>query len=169
MADDLQLTPDEIRALKRFAQFLMGNGGAAASNGAASGGGRVATPGELRGQYGDPKVRKNPKRWAGASYIGATYSRCPSDYLEELAGYLDWCADKESQQANPKKHANGKNFYWEFDRKDAALARGWARANDGKAFPPPNQPSSHGDSGGADDDEPYTPPPTTGEDDDIPF
>jgi hypothetical protein len=131
-------TSDEIRILKSLASGMlkaMGRG-APASNGAAMAG--AADDSELDGKYGSPKVRKDPKRWAGASYVGAEYSRCPSDYLQELAGYLDWCANKDAMRPDPKRHRNGTPYY-EYDRKNAALARGWAARNAGKTFDPPAQ------------------------------
>lgn len=146
MSDDA-LTPEELarirsimggisaaewRALKVLASAVVGTSG----GGGATHGRPVASDGELDSQYGNPVVRKDPKRWAGASYVTATYSQCPSDYLAVLADFLDFKADKDAEKPEPPKHRNGK-FYYEFNRKDAALARGWAARNRGLDKPPP--------------------------------
>jgi hypothetical protein len=148
-------TPDEIRMLKALASSLlnaMGRGATAAAPAKAPTG-KVATTDELSDRFGDPKVRKDPKRWAGESYVGATYSRCPSEYLVELAGYMEWIADKEAQKPEPKRHRNGTPFY-EYDLKNAALARGWALRNEGKAFSPPVQETAMDAPFGSDDQAP---------------
>lgn len=130
-------TAPEWRALKALASGLASAAGGA-SNGASAGGQgpAVATDAELRDRYGDPSVRRDSRRWAGASYVGANYSRCPSDYLLVLAESLEYFADKDQKKPEPKCHANGTPF-WKFDLKNAALARGWARRNEGKQFAPP--------------------------------
>ena len=88
--------------------------------------GTVAGDGELDSQYGDPVVRKDPPRWKGTSYVGTAYSACPADYLLSLAGFLDWCSNKEA--ATP-----GKEKYAAYSAKDAARARGWAKRHPGNA------------------------------------
>lgn len=148
------LSAAEWRALKLLAQAIVAGGvsgggapASAGSNGASgsvSQGRRVATDAELDGGYGDKEIRKDPKRWAGASYVGARYSQCPSDYLCVLADFLDWKAAKEAEKPEPKKHANG-TPYFEYDRKDAALCRGWAARNRGKELPPPAAASGNGE------------------------
>lgn len=147
MSDDA-LTPEEIklarsiitgisakewRALKAIAAgvVLAMNPSAGAGPTAA-----VASAEQLDGPYGNPKVRKDPKRWAGDSYVDARFSDCPTDYLLRLASLLEWKAEKDSKKPDAKKHRSGK-FYWEFDRGDAALARGWAARNRGIDKPPP--------------------------------
>jgi hypothetical protein len=101
--------------------------GATVSSSGAGGGtgeGRVATDQELDSQYGDPEVRKDPtdRYWHGASYIGSRLSECPPDYLDAFAKYKDACA-----YANEKEGKAEKKKYVEYDRRDAARARGWAR------------------------------------------
>ena len=91
---------------------------------ARTGAGTVAPDSELDGKWGDPEVRYDPKRWSGDSYKGSRYSQCPASYLEELASFLDWQADKDSQSGDPQKEK-----YGEYKRRDAARARGWAIRN----------------------------------------
>ena len=88
-------------------------------------GGTVADDGDLDGQWGDPVVRKDPPRWKGQSWVGSTYSACPSDFLTDLAGFLDWCSKKEATTP-------GKEKYSAYSAKDAARARGWAKRNAGQ-------------------------------------
>ncbi len=81
--------------------------------------GAVASDADLDGQFGDVTIRKDPPRWTGESYAGRKYSECPPDYLDSLAGFLDWCADREEVTA-------GKEKYAAYSRRDAGRARGWA-------------------------------------------
>lgn len=82
-------------------------------------GGGVAPARDLDGKYGNPIVRKDPPRWGGESCKGRPFSECPADYLDELAGFLDWRAEREAEQPEKAKYAR-------FSRADAARARGWA-------------------------------------------
>ena len=152
-------TDDEIRTLRGLVAFIRGGG----SPGAKASG--AATDAELDGRFGNRTVKKDPKRWAGASYAGASYSRCSSEYLLCLAEFLEWKADQDSKKPDPKCHQNGTPWY-EYDRKDARLARGWARRNEGKEMPPPDGgiPTDEGDGG-------YVPPDDAlpSGDEDIPF
>lgn len=96
---------------------------------------RVADDADLDGEWGAPAVRKDPKRWTGPSYVGKKYSECPSDYLLQLAGLLDWQAakDKEKGDTDSLKYAG-------YKERDAARARGWAARNKGKTFAPAAEP-----------------------------
>ncbi len=84
-------------------------------------GGEVADDSELDSQYGNPVVRKDPPRWKGESYAGQTYSACPAAYLESLAGFLDWAADKDEQKLDDAQAQK----YARYKRTDAKRARGW--------------------------------------------
>lgn len=86
--------------------------------------GAVAPESELDSQYGNPTVRKDPPKWTGDSFAGKPYSECPADYLESLAGFLEWKAGKDTEKgdADSLKYAG-------YARKDAARARGWAQRN----------------------------------------
>lgn len=156
-------------ALKRISQVEATLGRVSAAFGGASTGGSSkpeADDAELDGRFSDRSVRKDPKRWAGASFKGASYSQCPSEYLLVLADYLEWGADMDARKSEPPKHNNG-TPYFEYARKDARLARGWARRNHGKKFNPPAPPPSDDfsdDSGGGE-----TAPSYEGDETEIPF
>lgn len=167
MSDESQFTADEVRALKSLARLMLGGGAAAAGGGAA--GGRVASARELAGKYGDPSVRKDPRNWVGPSFVGARFSQCPSEYLELIAEFKDWCADKDQTKPESEQRKVGtKNKpAWEYDRLDAALARGWAERNRGKKLLPP-APAPASDFGGDPGDAPVGDF-ASGGDDDIPF
>lgn len=108
---------------------------------------------ELDSKYGNPTVRKDPKRWlddGGESYAGMPFSHCPPDYLETLASFLEWRASKEE--------AEGKDKYAGYSRSDAARARGWARRirqNGGPAVAPPADDAPAGDDPADDSDIPF--------------
>jgi len=89
---------------------------------------------DLDGQYGNPTVRKDPPRWTGSSFVGATFSDCPADYLKDLAGFLAWCADKSDEKNEMANNGKPRSGYL---RKDAARALGWAQRNERKAAPRP--------------------------------
>ena len=110
-----EFTADEVRVLKAMAGGILGALGRGA--GANGGAGEVATDSDLDGQYGDPTIKFDPKRWSGQSYVGATYSRTEPEYLDAVAEALEWSSN------NPKP---GKEKYSAYDRRDAARARGWA-------------------------------------------
>jgi hypothetical protein len=100
-----------------------------ASSGSASG--AVAPDSDLDSQWGDPVVRKDPKRWlesGGASFVGVPFSQCPPDYLDALASLADWKAGKDDEKGTEEGAK-----YAKYARKDAARARGWAaRIRSGK-------------------------------------
>lgn len=105
----------------------------------------VADDADLDGQWGNPQVRKDPPRWTGPSYVGATYADCPPDYLDNLAGFLEWQAarsDEKNEMTNNGKPRSG------YLRKDAARCRGWAARNRAKAAPrrpaAPSNPTGRG-------------------------
>lgn len=111
-------------------------------------GGGVASDADLDSERGNPTIKKDPPKWSGDSFIGCRYSECSPEYLESLAGFLDWKADRPQA---------GKEKYADYDRRDAARCRGWAariRAGHVQAMPPANDYGG----GGA-----------TGTNDDIPF
>lgn len=113
-----------------IATALNGDKPLAAANGtgyASVAAGAIADDRELDSDKGDPEVRKDPKRWNGESMVGRRYSECRSEFLEVLASFKEWSA------ANPREGADPK--YADYDRRDAARARGWARRNGGKSMP----------------------------------
>lgn len=108
----------------RIERALAGMARSGSSSGSSSAGGKVADDRDLDGKYGDPTVRKDPKRWlddGGESYVGMPFSHCPPEYLETLASLLDWKADRDDEKGTE----DGKK-YARFARIDAARARGWA-------------------------------------------
>jgi hypothetical protein len=113
------------KRLARIEAALTSRGGGAS--------GAVADDADLDSQYGNPVIRKDPTKWQGPSYVGRTYSECSPEYLDSLAGLLDWKAGKNAQDPDEKKQK-----YAAYDRRDAARARGWAariRAGGGSAAP----------------------------------
>jgi hypothetical protein len=132
-------TGDEWRVLKAIASAIVAaRGGRSASSSNGASGAEAASDADLLSPYGDPSIRRDPKRWAGPSYVGAKYSECPTDYLVMLADSFEYGAGKDSQkpEAEQKKHRNGTPF-WKYNLQDAKRARGWARRNLGIAKPPP--------------------------------
>jgi hypothetical protein len=91
-------------------QAKAGNGGAT--------NGDVAPDSDLDGEHGNPVIRRDPKRWEGESMVGRCYSDTSPEFLDCLAGFLEWSAK------NPRE---GKEKYADYDRRDAARARGWAK------------------------------------------
>jgi len=92
--------------------------------------GAVAPASELDSKYGDPVIKKDPPRWSGPSFVGQPYSACSAEYLEEMAGFLEWKAGKNEEDPERAKFAA-------YDRKDAARALGWAqRVRDAAATAP---------------------------------
>jgi hypothetical protein len=85
----------------------------------------IASDADLDGKWGDPVVKaRDPKDWTGETCIGKKFSECPVAYLEMMAERSDYFAAKndelgaKDEKGRPKSH---------WDRKNAALARGWAR------------------------------------------
>jgi hypothetical protein len=115
-------TKSELRTLATRMLVLLDGGSAGATTAAPrSTAGAVADDRELDSDKGDPVIRRDPKRWQGPSYVGKHYSECPADYLLTLADFKEWSA------ANPRPDADPK--YADYDRRDAARARGWAKRN----------------------------------------
>jgi hypothetical protein len=119
----------ELAALNAELCRLMG-GDPSAANGPVT-----ADDETLDGPYGDPEVRFDPHEWKGTLRKGHKYSRCPSDYLIALAQGLEWTAANPT--AKNAKYANR-------NRRDASLARGWAKRNEGKDFKPAGPPALGG-------------------------
>lgn len=84
--------------------------------------GPLASEGDARGQYGDPKVRFDPRTWRARSWKGAVASQCPADYLEQYADSLESMAQKEEKDG---KEYKGKPSCF-YTRRDASLVRRWA-------------------------------------------
>ena len=92
----------------------------------------VADDADLDGQWGNPQVRKDPPRWTGQSYAGANYSDCPPEFLDTLAGFLEWQAGKADEKNEMASNGKPRSMYL---KKDASRARGHAARNRAKAAP----------------------------------
>jgi hypothetical protein len=86
--------------------------------------GDTASDRDLDGQWGNPIIRKDPKRWDASqgSYVGCKYSECPPEYLEAVAALKDWQAGMDDKKGGEEDKRKAK-----FARLDAARARGWAQ------------------------------------------
>ncbi len=116
----------EEKILRDIAAHLGVPGYGRAAAPATAAGGGVATDAELDGQYSDPEVKKDPPRWKGAPVAPCKMSAGPPDWLLVLADFKDW----QAVQAAEKNEVTDKGKpIADFRRKDAALARGWARRN----------------------------------------
>lgn len=121
---------DLKKRMERFEQTFAAM--AAVWGGKASGAARneIADDRDLDSQWGNPEIRKDPPKWieAGkASYVGRKLSACPSDYLQALAGFYDWQADRDEKSG--RVDAKGRPTA-PYSRRDAARARGWAKRNE---------------------------------------
>lgn len=90
----------------------------------------VASDADLDAKYGDPDIRRDPKFWTGASCVGRRMSQCTPDYLDGFAKYKDASATANEKEGDPARAK-----YIGYDRKDAKLARGWARRLRSRASP----------------------------------
>lgn len=93
----------------------------------------AAAEADLDGPYGDPLVRFDPRDWHGDSCKGVKFSACPSDFLDLLAKSYDYFATK-NEKDNKLDTKGRPQHVW--DRKSAALARGWAERNRDKSIEP---------------------------------
>lgn len=94
----------------------------------------VASERDLRGQYGDPEVRADPRDWSGPSQKGRRLSECPADFLDMYAEMKDYFARKAEEEGRVTAKGKPASFY---ERLDASRARGWAKLmRDGKHTPP---------------------------------
>jgi hypothetical protein len=87
----------------------------------------IADDHDLDSEYGNPRVRKMPRRWGGENYVGCQFSEVPSDALEAIAADLDGLAEWILGKGEPDAEKNAG-----YKRRDAARARGWAKRNLGQ-------------------------------------
>lgn len=74
----------------------------------------------------DPVVRQDPPRWidrGGQSFQGKRFSETSSRYLDALASYLDWCADRAAAERQTTTNGAPRAPYI---LDDAKVARAWA-------------------------------------------
>ncbi len=103
-------------------------------------------------KYADLTVRRCPPSWlesGGPDYTGQPISSTTPEFLDALAGYLDWTAQKDEEKNHSYINAKGdKVFPAPFARRDASRCRAFAakmRADAAKGAPPRRQagPSSY--------------------------
>lgn len=116
------MSEERIKALEARVAKLEGiiTATATALGGGGASGGKVAPDRELDDpQYGDELVKRDPPRWRAESFAGRRMSQCPPDYLDALAEFQDWCAEREAADPAKAKYAR-------YSTSRAAKARGWA-------------------------------------------
>jgi hypothetical protein len=84
----------------------------------------IASDSDLDSQYGDEKVRLNPRDWTGASLKGRPMSACPAEFLDLLAESYDYFERKNEEAGALTDKGKPKADY---DRRSASRARGWAK------------------------------------------
>lgn len=124
-ADELRTVLDRIEG--KLDRLLAGGGAARAAS--SSGGGEVAPDRDLDSEWGDPEIKKDPKRWNGEPLAPIRMSEAPSDYLDVVAEFFEWQAGEDDKKEKKDAKGRPKSYY---ARKDAARARGWALRNAGK-------------------------------------
>lgn len=134
MSNVLEARVVALEARMAAAEARLSGGGAASSS--SSGGGAVADDYDLDSDFGNPPIKKDPKKWVeqgGDSFVGCRMSECPSDYLRMLASLFDWMASKDEAAGKTYTNKQGKEVPTApFNRTAAARARGWAKRNEGK-------------------------------------
>jgi len=89
---------------------------------------------KLDEEWADKQIKIQPRSWKGESMVGKKMSECPSDFLQELASYLQYMGSRDRMSPTPKCNANGKP-YWEYTLFDAKLARTWAKFKESASDP----------------------------------
>lgn len=102
----------------------------------------VADDRDLDGKYGDPQVKFLPRDWHGDDFKGCNFSTCPAELLDLLAAAYDYFARKNDESGATDSKGRPKS-HW--DRKSAALARGWAKRIRGGWKPPQMAADDNGD------------------------
>lgn len=85
---------------------------------------QIASDKDLDSKWGNPTVKFLPRDWTGDNYTGCQFSDCHPDFLDALAQVFDYFAKKAEE--NNELTTSGKPKA-EYNRKDAARARGWAK------------------------------------------
>jgi hypothetical protein len=94
----------------------------------AEAGGAVASDADMDSDRGNPEVRKDPKYWQGEPQAGKLFSECPPEYLDVIAKDFDRVAAwMDGKGAEGEKDSKGYPMSGKFKRRDASLARGWAK------------------------------------------
>ena len=155
----------EIAALKARVDALEGGGARPSSNGGgSSGGGEAIGDSQLNNAWADKKITKDPPKWKGPTQVNRTYSKAPIEWLESMAGFLDWKAQKGREEVPVRMNNKGKPWH-ESDTFEAKILRGWARRRAAKPTAPAKAAAPQ-----ADDDFGFGANAPTGTDDsEIPF
>lgn len=110
----------------------------------------VASDRDLDSKYGDPVLKFKPRDWMGEDYRNCPFSQCPPELLDLVADSLDYFATKAEQE---DRRTSGGKPVAEFNRKDAARARGWAKRHRDRGFTPgAPAPTTSGEASGWDGD-----------------
>lgn len=72
---------------------------------------------DLDGQYGDPKIKKDPTRWKGPSMVGKRLSQTTPEYCDAVMSLALWKVGKDNEAGDAKKAG--------YARRDAERALGW--------------------------------------------
>jgi hypothetical protein len=78
---------------------------------------KPAPDSDLDGQYGNPVIKSDPKRWTGPSYVGKRWSETTPEYLDAVIGLALWKLGKDQAAGDEKKAG--------YARRDAERALGW--------------------------------------------
>ncbi len=90
----------------------------------ATGSAKVADDRLLDNPWADKEVRKDPTFWKGASYVGRRWSECPPEYLDKLAAFMEFCAQKDSEKPEEEQPKNNKGEpWWKSTLFEASLVR----------------------------------------------
>ena len=153
----------EIAALKARVDALEGGGARSSSNGSGStGAGEALSDAQLDKAWADKKITKDPPKWTGPTQVNRTYSKAPVEWLESMAGFLDWKAQKGREEVPVRLNNSGKPWH-ESDTFEAKILRGWARRRAAKPA------TAKASAPQADDDFGFGANTPTGSDDEIPF
>ena len=116
------------KKLNKLANLIVREPGASSGTRAAPAPLAVATDDDLDGEHGDPEAKWCPRKYRaldgklmdydGEDFTGRRFSECSVEFLLGYAGDLEYAAD------HPKP---GKEKYSDYNRRDAARARGHAR------------------------------------------
>jgi len=121
-----EFSADEVRVLKQIASGLLGGG---ASGG---GGGAAADDHILDAEWCQKLVvKKLPAKWKGSQCIGARWADLSSEDCMLFASLHQWKSDKQLKEKPEECNDKGKPW-WEVERFNAEIFRGFAKRNKGK-------------------------------------
>lgn len=124
---DARLTIIEHKIDKLLALL---RGGASAQHGAGGAAPNIAPDADLDGQYGDPKIGKDPpeRYWPSReSFVGARFSDAPPEYLDAVAKWNDARAFMSQRDLDSGRDVEKNQKTLRYATSDAARARGWAK------------------------------------------